>query len=716
VREQSFWTPFGVPGAEAPALINEEGVVEVEPGGFALEPFLRIDGELVTWADAEIAQWLEDGFLPIPSVCWRARRLVLTTTAFAAGDPGRPVLLVRYRLENRGPVRRRVALLAALRPVQVTPAWQAHGAVGGASPIHGLAWRDGAVWVDAKRAVIPLAPPDAFGAAAFEEGSFARQLARGGPPACAALRDEAGLASGALRFDVDLPAGGVHDVFVALPPGAAQRGGAAARPTGGGARALDEAFATWRGLLGRVALVVPERARAWVDALRTATAHVLLNRDGPALQPGPRRYRRAWIRDAATMSAALLRMRLPDPVRDFLRWYAPHQAPDGSVPMCVDRSGPDWLPEHDSHGQLVATVAEHFRLTGDGALLAELWPAARGAVGAIERLRAQRLAPALRTEDGGARYGILPESASHEGYLAHPVHAYWDDFWALRGLGDAADLAHALGDAAEAARIGALRDDLAECLYASIRATIAERGLRYVPASVEWADFDPAATATALATTDAAQRLPADALAFTIDEYVAGFRRRRDGAVEWSRYSAYEIRMAAALVRLGRREEAHELLDFFLGDRRPRAWNQWPEISWRDWRSPGHLGDVPHAWVGAEWVLAVLSLFAYEDPAERALVLCAGLPASWLDGGAAVAVDGLPTWWGRLHYALSRRPGGALVLELGPGCASPPGGIVVRPPLAGPLARVRVNGEPAARFDATSVTLERSPATVVMET
>ena len=56
------------------------------------------------------------------------------------------------------------------------------------------------------------------------------------------------------------------------------------------------------------------------------------------------------------MAAALLRVRCPDEVRDFLRWYAPYQAPDGNVPCCVDRSGPDWLPEHDSHGQLVFTL------------------------------------------------------------------------------------------------------------------------------------------------------------------------------------------------------------------------------------------------------------------------------------------------------------------------------------------------------------------------
>ena len=70
------------------------------------------------------------------------------------------------------------------------------------------------------------------------------------------------------------------------------------------------------------------------------------------------------------------------------------------------------------------------------------------------------------------------------------------------------------------------------------------------------------------------------------------------------------------VVRLGKRDEAHELLDFFLSDRRPVEWNQWPEITWRDPRSPGHLGDVPHTWIAAEYLLAVASMVAAEREAS----------------------------------------------------------------------------------------------------
>ena len=267
----------------------------------------------------------------------------------------------------------------------------------------------------------------------------------------------------------------------------------------------------------------------------------------------------------------------------------------------------------------------------------------------------------------------------------------------------------------EAARLRNLRDELGACLYESIATTIAARGLDYIPGSVEWADFDPTATATAIATTDAAERLPPAALAWTFDEYLRGLRRRRRGEIDWNNYSAYEIRILGALVRLGRRADAHELLEFFLADRRPTGWNQWPEISWRDLRSPGHLGDVPHAWIGAEYVLAVLGMFAYERPSDAALVIAAGISDAWLDAG--VVVEGLRDLVGtaRLLDAARREPD-ALRIDMAPGLTMPPGGVVIRAPLcARPLVRVEVDGEPPRGVrrrwsEAAPMACERRPA------
>ncbi len=709
--EQSYWTPIGLADGDTCAIMNEEGMVEVDRGTFSIEPFVYAGGQLVTWADAEVRQALEDDWIPIPSSVWRTDGLTLTTTAFAARRHDLAILYLRYRLATTTQPGR-VRLCAAIRPFQVNPPWQVFGDLGGMRRIQQLTWNGRAVRIDDSRTIVPLTTPSGFGAAVFEQGAITTYLARGDLPRRAAVTDAFGYASGALAFDVDLMPGRARDVFLAIPFGVAGEDTIGRVAGADGSAAFEAAIRDWRERLGGVVLDLGPAAGDAAAAARTAAAHVLVNRDGPALQPGPRRYTRSWIRDGAIMAAALLRVGRSAEACEFVRWYATFQAANGNVPCVVDRSGADWLAEHDSHGELIFTVMECFRFTKDRAFLAEMWPAVRSAVGYLETLRATRLGPEFAAPELRARRGLLPESVSHEGYLAHPVHSYWDDFWALQGYGDAAAMASILGEDADARRIVAVRDAFRTAVRASIERTIAERKIDYVPGSVEWADFDPTATANAVVLLDGLGYLPRAALERTFDEYLAGFRRRRRGEIDWNNYSAYEIRIVGALVHLGRRDDAAELLEFFLGDRRPRAWNQWPEITWRDPRSPGHLGDVPHTWIGAEYVLALRSVVAYERAADRTLVLAAGVPAAWLADGAEVAVTGLPTHYGTLDFRLRRAGGDVLAFVLSGDL--PAGGIVLRPPLARPLGSVEVNGRRVSSFDAESATIAACPAEVVL--
>src|SRR5262245_17668838 len=61
--EQSYWTVVGAENDDKEALLNEEGTLEVDRAGFSIEPFLWLDGRLVTWNDVERTQSLEEGYL-----------------------------------------------------------------------------------------------------------------------------------------------------------------------------------------------------------------------------------------------------------------------------------------------------------------------------------------------------------------------------------------------------------------------------------------------------------------------------------------------------------------------------------------------------------------------------------------------------------------------------------------------------------------------------
>jgi hypothetical protein len=151
--------------------------------------------------------------------------------------------------------------------------------------------------------------------------------------------------------------------------------------------------------------------------------------------------------------------------------------------------------------------------------------------------------------------------------------------------------------------------------------------------------------------------------------------------MEWKNYTAYEIRIIGAFVRLGKREEANELLQFFLSDRRPSEWNQWPEITWRSIRSPGHLGDVPHTWIAAEYLLALASMVASEREASNSLVLASGMPWAWISEEEGFRVAGLPTRYGTLDFRINTAGNDSIEVEISGLIILPSGGLSVSPPL-----------------------------------
>jgi hypothetical protein len=235
-----------------------------------------------------------------------------------------------------------------------------------------------------------------------------------------------------------------------------------------------------------------------------------------------------------------------------------------------------------------------------------------------------------------------------------------------------------------------------------------------VPASVELGDFDPSSTAIAVVPGGELARLPPAETRRTFERYYDELMRRRRGEIEWEAYSPYELRTVGVLVRLGRREQALEVLHGLLADRRPLAWNQWAEIVWRDAAAPKFIGDMPHTWVGSGYAEAVRDLFAYEREDDGALVVAAGIPADWIAGEAAVGVKRMPTHFGVLNFSLQRTAADTLRFRVSGDLDVPPGGIIVQPPLPGPLVSATVNGE-AVPVEPSQVRVQRVPADVVMQ-
>ncbi|HEY6353933.1 MAG TPA: discoidin domain-containing protein, partial [Burkholderiaceae bacterium] len=373
VGEQSYWTLVGVDGGGAhAAVISEDGALEPRKRGPSLEPFIIDESSRpVSWADVSTDHALRDGYLPLPEVRWSQPGVALSIEAGADGTPARALLIARYTLTNTGDTPRRLTLALVLRPWQVNPPAQFLNVPGGVSPVHQLAWQARTLQIDGQPWLHALTPPHSVVAGAFDDGDVLVDAAAQRP--LQTFADAQGLANAALRWVFDLAAGESRSVAVALP----LSGNAAppARADDDWARArLDDVATQWRERLNRVGLTLPAAAQPMVDTLRSSLAHILMSRDGAALQPGTRSYARSWVRDGAMMVAGLLRLGEVQAARDFVVWYAQFLFASGKVPCCVDARGADPVPENDSHGEFIYAVAELWRHTGDRALLRSLWP------------------------------------------------------------------------------------------------------------------------------------------------------------------------------------------------------------------------------------------------------------------------------------------------------------------------------------------------------
>jgi hypothetical protein len=715
VGEQPYWTLVGVDGGSDSALLSEDGAVELGRGKIAVEPFALEGGALVSWADVELEQSLLDGYLPIPTVRWRRPKWDLRITALAAGDEENAQVGARYEVVNRSSAPLEITLILAVRPLQVNPPTQSLNQLGGFSPITRLDWEGDELSVNGQLTVHPLVPPTRVVLSSFDASDFPDRLPTRGAaaPESAHVTDSTGMASALLLYPVSVQP--EASVTFGLSAPLIQRGTARVplmTSLDELRRARDAVAASWREKVDRVAFELPPEARPLVDTLRSSLAHILMSRDGAMLRPGTRSYARSWIRDGAMMGEALSRLGHAAAADRYFDFYAPHQFDGGKVPCCVDARGADPVPEHDSAGEFIFLAADLYRMTRDRERLEQRWPRVLAAAEWLERARQNERTLENQTPERRHLYGLLPPSISHEGYSDKPAYSYWDDFWGLIGFQDATWLAEEVGDRAAREKLAQRRDEFQKDLYASLRASATRHKVPFLPGAADRGDFDATSTTIALAPGREGRRLPRDLLLGTFERYWEEFNARRSGKKTWDAYTPYEWRVAGTFVRLGWRERAQVLVDYFMADRRPARWNQWAEVIGRDAREPRFIGDMPHAWISSDYMRSVLDLFAYARDEDQTLVLAAGVPAAWIDG-SGVAIRGLRTPYGPLDLSL-KRAGAEVVLSVAG--ANPPGGCVLPWPWPGAPseAHVTIDGEPA-HWEAGELRISSMPARVVID-
>ena len=683
--QQVYWTAVSVPAGEQESLFDEYGDLEPFKGAPLVQPVWReVSGRTVAAFNTNRTQTLRGGWMPMPTVAWSPQPgLQLSTEAIAVTTAAGPATLVRYRLENGGPVDIDGQLALLVRPLQVNPPWQ-HG---GISEIRAVGFEGTLehtrLVVNGRTLLASLTAPSAQGVAPFGatgQTEITRYLTEGGVPPATFTKDPMGLAAAAMVYAVHLEPRERSDVVLLFPLGeyAETTSKGVRRPQPSQQKLPPDpsppdfdklANVTeqqWQVRLGRVGIELPDESI--VATLRAQVAYMLMNAKGPALEAGPRNYNRSFIRDGSATASVFLRMGIPNPAREYLQWYAEHGVRNSGMisPILNDdgsvNGGVGSELEYDSQGEFVMLVAEVARLNGGAASVREYLPAVRGALYLSQALRERTLASGYQaSSEMPQRFrGILAPSISHEGYPT-PTHSYWDDYWALKGWHDGAWLARQWRMSEMAAWAAEQEAALRDSMAGSIRATMDWKHIDYVPASADFGDSDPTSVSIAMDPCGQQGLLPYTPLQSTFMRYLDEVRRRSLPSARYV-YSPYEFRNVLTFVHLDDPLLAEELLNRLRADRRPAGWQVFAEVVRSPMRSVFYLGDMPHTWVGAEYVRAVIGMLMHEE--DDRLDLLPGVPPDWV-AGDGLRIDRLPTAFGELSMS-ARQDESTLRIALAP--------------------------------------------------
>lgn len=707
-----YWNMVGVKDHHQESLIGQAGEVEPVYDNYVLQFFLfnprtkqlhfpqfpKANG-----SQSPLQQQLERGYLPVVKTTYHSpmgiavEEKVIATTV---GIRQRSVVLARFTAQLSSSVPTEAWLCLAVSPTGPT-GFERHDKAGRYSSDKRLSFlkyssADRLVEVNARWGPIFSTPPVSFGLYGNERSSYDpdhylnysayQDLASNG-----SLNGQdnaadwiAGLCTGVFAWPVNLtPDNPSFSLDVKLPVDDYR-----------GADDLQELQAAnpdtleannhhfWTNKLdnsGFQAALPPTVAHLF-DLFRTCRANLLILADDGQIHPGPTIYDSFWVRDSSVEGIACALSGDQDLSEQQFGRHYPTVFNFG-----YERLGPVSLRgffggehekndrEWDSNGQALWALGRFDRILGSS----RSFGAGMFYPYIIEGARWLR--------DNRSAYGLLHSgwSAEHIGDKDKPH--YWDDFWGIAGLWEAAQLAQRIGAGAEAGEIWAIYDDLKQATADSIRWVLTEQARRgfwetFIPTGPGDVGRLDSTMVGALAYFHPCRlfmgsKLGADidlAARLTVETIWSRFMDggfRHDSA--WNCYGPYlTLQLAHSFLLMGDVNRMDRCLGWVVGNagyaRVSRydgsadfwqvvlgAWNEqhcypiakdFAEIPGRWW----YMGDIPHGWACAEFMMLLRDILFFEADEDGSphIYLAPGVMPHWVKDGQSVKVVNAPTVFG----------------------------------------------------------------------
>lgn len=609
-----------------------------------------------------------DGSL-IPWTRWRSGSLEARTevcqVACDSGSGGIQVVGVRVTVSNIGTDPVEASLYVALRGVGPAGWWVNRLAVSEEGDM---------LLVDERAAVVSEEQPSAAGVMASD--GIRAHACRGSIPGDREAASDSGDCSGALRLDLTLAAGGSRTMGIVCPvlPGRravrhrwdgvspwAQLDLAVPNPEEGGLlqpdpgpayyrslcveRLFRKAEEMWRGLVGRVALDLPEQR--WREAFGAILGHVAMAMNEGAPDVAVVNYN-VFNRDGVYVVNMLQKAGLYHLASQGIDYFLSHPF-NGRA-----------YPEADNPGQILWVMGEHWKFTRDRAWLDRLYPSVRKIAAMI---RYYRTTPGPhRVCMTSLEFGdAIPRNmvAGLEPGRCDGTHPEYTEAFDIAGLRGAAVLADAVGNETDAEAWA----QLADFLHGSYELRFGE---------------------------DLAQGYGSYCVLWPCRLYPLregrGRRQFSGKGAHWPEsWRYFPLADAHQGLVTGNRDAGYGTLALHFAHPQMQGWYAFDEGGRSGSGGWGHLrttwnGSVamPHGWAVAEFWLLLRDCLLFED--GDAIVLFGGVAPSWFTRERGMRVTDVPTHFGSCSIEWKYDPavpGAELQIS---GDVAPPAGFLLRLP------------------------------------